>query len=118
MEVSPEIYAWLSTLNIIDPFSEGDKNGDKTYYIPENIVESLFEGQYFENMILNLQDAYNNYFNKRVNCSIQLKELVFKEKKHNKNGFASAVPDLHSLHGCNRKLPGTHLQREDQLQRP
>ena len=84
MEVSPEMYAWLSTLNIIDPFNEGDKNGDKVYYIPENIVESLLEGHYFENMILNLQDAYNNYFNKRVNCSIQLKELVFKEKKYEK----------------------------------
>ena len=84
MEVSPEIYAWLSTLNIIDPFKEGDQNGDKMYYIPENIVESLFEGHYFDNMILNLQDAYNNYFNKRLNCSIQLKELVFKEKKNDK----------------------------------
>ena len=84
MEVSPEIYAWLTSLNIIEPFSQLEKEDIKMYYIPENIVESLFEGHYFYVMILNLQDAYNKYYNIRKNCSIKLKELAFKEKKYNK----------------------------------
>ena len=84
MEVSPEIYAWLTSLNIIEPFSETEKNESNSFYIPENIVEALFEGHYFDIMILNLQDAYNKYFNKRKNCEPKLKELVFKEKKYNK----------------------------------
>ena len=84
MEVSPEIYAWLTTLNIIDPFTEPGKNGTDAYYIPENIVEALFEGHYLDVMILNLQEAYNKYFNKRKNCENKLKELAFKEKKYEK----------------------------------
>ena len=84
MEVSPEIYAWLSSLNIIEPFSESGENNSQTYIIPENIVEALFEGHYFDVMILNLQDAYNKYFNNRKNCVPKLKELAFKEKKYNK----------------------------------
>ena len=84
MEVSPEIYAWLTSLNIIEPFSETEKNESNSFYIPENIVEALFEGHYLDIMILNLQDAYNKYFNKRKNCEPKLKELVFKEKKYNK----------------------------------
>jgi len=31
MEVSPEVYAWFSALNIIDPFSETGKNRNKNY---------------------------------------------------------------------------------------
>ena len=84
MEVSPELYAWLSSLNIIEPFSEIDENNSKTYFIPENMVEALFEGHYFDKMILNLQDAYNKHFNNRKNCEPKLKELAFKEKKYNK----------------------------------
>ena len=84
MEVSPEIYAWLTSLNIIEPFSQLEKEDTKMYYIPENIVESLFEGHYFDVMILNLQDAYNKYYSIRKNCSMKLKELAFKEKKYNK----------------------------------
>ena len=84
MEVSPEIYAWLTTLNIIEPFSDVEKNRTNSYYIPENIVEALFEGHHFNVMILNLQEAHNKYFNKRKNCEPKLKELAFKEKKYEK----------------------------------
>ena len=84
MEVSPEIYAWLTSLNIIEPFTETEKNESNSFYIPENIVEALFEGHYFDVMILNLQDAYNKYFNKRKNCEPKLKELAFKEKKYDR----------------------------------
>ena len=84
MEVSPEIYAWLTSLNIIEPFIETEKNESNSFFIPENIVEALFEGHYFDVMILNLQDAYNKYFNKRKNCEPKLKELAFKEKKYDR----------------------------------
>ena len=84
MEVSPEIYAWLTTLNIIDPFAETGDNGSDLYHIPENIIEALFEGHYLDLMILNLQDAFNKYFNNRKNCAPKFKELVFKEKNYEK----------------------------------
>ena len=84
MEVSPDVYAWLTSLNIIDPFSEINENGSNTYTISENKVEALFEGHYFDIMILNLQEAYNKYYNNRKNCEPKLKELVFKEKNYPK----------------------------------
>ena len=80
MEVSPEIYAWFSALNIIDPFSETAKNRNKNYYIPEDILKALFNGEYLSTLILDLQSAYNKYFQIKKDCSPKLKELVFKEK--------------------------------------
>ena len=84
MEVSPEIYAWFSSLNIIEPFDDSDKNGNKGYFIPEKILNSLFNGEYFSVMILSLQEAYNRYYDNRKDCSSKLKELVFKEKNYEK----------------------------------
>ena len=80
MEVSPEIYAWLSALNIIEPFNETDKNGMNNYLIPKKILNLLFNGEYFDIMIYDLQEAYNRYYDKRKDCTYKLKELVFKEK--------------------------------------
>ena len=84
MEVSPEIYAWLSALNIIDPFNETNKNGMNNYFIPETILNSLFNGEYIDLLIYDLQKAYNKYYDLRKDCSLKLKELVFKEKNFDK----------------------------------
>ena len=84
MEVSPEIYAWLSALNIIDPFTETNKNGMNNYFIPESILNSLFNGEHIDLLIYDLQNAYNKYFDIRKDCSLKLSELVFKEKNFNK----------------------------------
>ena len=80
MEVSPEVYAWLSALNIIEPFNVPNKNGMNSYFIPETILNSLFNGEYIDLMLLDLQKAYDKYYNIRKDCSPKLKELVFKEK--------------------------------------
>ena len=80
MEVSPEVYAWFSALNIIDPFSETGKNRNKNYYIPEDILNALFNGEHMSTLILDLQSAYNKYYQIKKDCSPKLKELVFKER--------------------------------------
>ena len=84
MEVSPEIYAWLSALNIIDPFNGTNKNGMYNYFIPENTLNSLFNGEYIDLLIFDLQEAYNKYYDIRKDCAPKLKELVFKEKYFDK----------------------------------
>ena len=84
MEVSPEIYAWLSALNIIDPFNETNRNGMNNYFIPENTLNSLFNGEYIDLLIYDLQEAYNKYYDIRKDCSQKLKDLVFKEKNFDK----------------------------------
>ena len=80
MEVSPEVYAWFSALNIIDPFSETGQNRNRNYYIPEDILNALFNGEHMSTLILDLQSAYNKYYQVKKDCSPKLKELVFKEK--------------------------------------
>ena len=77
MEVSPEIYAWLTTLNIIEPFNIPGKN---SYLISEEILNSLFNGKYIDLMLFDLQKSYNRYYEIRKDCSPKMKELVFKEK--------------------------------------
>ena len=84
MEVSPEVYAWLSALNIIDPFSETDKTGQKNYFIPENTLNALFNGEYMNVLLLDLQEAYNKYYDTRKDCAPKLKQLVLKEKNSDK----------------------------------
>ncbi len=84
MEVSPEIYAWLSSLNIIEPFNETNKNGMYNYFIPQNVLNSLFNGEYMSLLIYDLQEAYNKYFDKRKDCTPKLSELILKEKFYNK----------------------------------
>ena len=89
MEVSPEIYAWMCSLNIIDPLSDRNPNKAKTdslsnYIIPEDLLECLFKGEYIDTMILDLQEAYNKYFDNKKDCSIKLNELIFKEGNYEK----------------------------------
>ena len=115
MEVSPELYAWLTSLNIIEPFSKLEKEDSKMYYIQEKIVESLFEGHYFDIMILNLQDAYNKYYNVRKNCSIKLKELAFKEKKYNKISTKTKINNWNVINDAlqyfNMKFPKNDINK-------
>ena len=89
MELPPEVYAWMCSLNIIDPFSETKSNQTNTnnlsnYYISEDLLESLFKGEHIDTMILDLQEAYNKYFDNKKDCSIKLSELIFKEKNYPK----------------------------------
>ena len=115
MEVSPEIYAWLTSINIIEPFSELSKEDSKMYYIPENMVEALFEGHYFDIMILNLQDAFNKYYNVRKNCTSKLRELAFKEKKYNKISAKTKLNNWNvindALQNFNMKFPKNDLNK-------
>ena len=55
MEVSPEIFAWLSSLDIINPFNPNNNSDDKTFnfIIPEKICQLLFGGKYMDLILKN-----------------------------------------------------------------
>ena len=65
MEVTPEIYAWLTSLEIIDPFSSSKT--EREFFIPEKTCKLMFNGIYFEIMLKNLQNHYNKFFNRNTN---------------------------------------------------
>ena len=62
MEVTPEIFAWLTSLNIINPFVPFSEDLLNDFQIPEKTVRLLMGGKYFDKMIQLLQEVYNKYF--------------------------------------------------------
>ena len=75
MKVTPEIYAWLTKINIIKPFESVPEELVKNFQIPENIVSSLFLGKYMDSIIQPLQNEFNKFYNKDDNYVINLINL-------------------------------------------
>ena len=42
MEVTTEIYAWLSSINVIDPLKSLSEELDNIFIIPENTLKLIF----------------------------------------------------------------------------
>ena len=74
MEISPEIFAWLSTLEIIDPF-DTMKSPDTKFIIPDKIYKLMMGGHYIGLMLKNLQEYYNKFYSLDLNLIEDLKSL-------------------------------------------
>ena len=74
MEISPEIFAWLSTLEIIDPF-DTMKSPDTKFIIPDKIYKLMMGGHYIGLMLKNLQENYNKFYSLDLNLIEDLKSL-------------------------------------------
>ena len=75
MEVTPEIFAWLTNLNVINPFESFSRHSINDFLIPERTISALFGGKYMDLIIEPLQSAYNNFYNKEENYIYELKKL-------------------------------------------
>ena len=75
MEVTPEIYAWFTSLNIINPFLSYDEDPMNNFILPEKTTNLLFGGKYLDIILKHLQDAYNKCFNVKMDFIFKLKEL-------------------------------------------
>ena len=75
MEVTPEIYAWFTSLNIINPFISYDEDPMNNFILPEKTVNLLFGGKYLDIIIKYLQDAYNKCYKVKMDFIYKLKEL-------------------------------------------
>jgi chromosome segregation ATPase len=74
MEISPEIFACLSTLEIIDPF-DTMKSPDTKFIIPDKMYKLMMGGHYIGLMLKNLQENYNKLVKNLSNINIELSEL-------------------------------------------
>ena len=61
MEVTPEIFAWFTGLNIINLFKSFADSLDN-FIIPEKTLNLLFGGKYMDIILKNLQDSYNKFY--------------------------------------------------------
>ena len=62
MEVTPEIFAWLTSLNVINPFVSYSQDLVNDFQVPEKTVSLLMGGKYMDVLIQPLQDAYNKFY--------------------------------------------------------
>ena len=75
MEVTPEIYAWFTSLNTINPFLSYDEDPMNNFILPEKTTNLLFGGKYFDIILKHLQDSYNKCFKVKMDFIFKLKEL-------------------------------------------
>ena len=75
MEVTPEIYAWLTSLNIINPFLSYDEDPMNNFILPEKTTNLLFGGKYLDIILKHLQDSYNKCYKVKMDFIFKLKEL-------------------------------------------
>ena len=75
MNVEPEMYAWLTSLNIIKPFNKNSMiNID--YTIPEKVIHLLMGGKYFNLILKSIQEVYNIHHNSNLDLSLQINDLI------------------------------------------
>ena len=75
MEVTPEIFAWLTSLNIINPFATFSLDLENDFQIPEKTVSLLLGGKYIDLMIQSLQEAFNKFYEVSDNYASNLLKL-------------------------------------------
>jgi hypothetical protein len=75
MEVTPELYAWFTSLNIINPFLSLEEDSMNNFVIPEKIVNLLLGGKYMDIILTHLQDAYNKCYNVKMDFTTKMKEI-------------------------------------------
>ena len=75
MEVTPEMYAWLTDLNIINPFSSLKSDVVGNFVVPEKTIQLMLGGKYFDIILTTLQSAYNKFYKLKLNYLTKLDEL-------------------------------------------
>ena len=77
MEVTPEMYAWLSSQKVIDHFKsfESEFAESDSFKIPLKTLELLSGGKYMDLILKSLQESYNNLYNLSLNYIENLNQM-------------------------------------------
>ena len=92
MEVTPEMYAWLTDLNIINPFSSLKTPTERNFILPEKTMELMIGGKYMDIILTTLQSAYNKFYKLRLDYLGKLSELkeISEDQKYISNSVKYA----------------------------
>ena len=92
MEVTPEMYAWLTDLNIINPFSSLKTPTEGNFILPEKTMELMIGGKYMDIILTTLQTAYNKFYKLRLDYLGRLSELkeISEDQKYISNSVKYA----------------------------
>ena len=75
MEVTPEMYAWLTEQNVINPFGSLKSEVMSDFILPEKTVQLMLGGKYMDKILTALQSAYNKFYKLQLNYLDKLKDL-------------------------------------------
>ena len=89
MEISPEIFAWLSSLNIITPPFK------QAFYLPPKTLELFLRGKHMITLISYLQKAYTNNDQATTSFTTFLSQL-----KHINDDIDYISPDIKYENWC------------------
>ena len=92
MEVTPEMYAWLTDLGIINPFSSLKTPTEGNFILPEKTIELMLGGKYMDIILNTLQNAYNKFYKLRLDYLGRLNELkdISEDQKYISNSVKYA----------------------------
>ena len=92
MEVTPEMYAWLTDLNIINPFSSLNTPTEGNFILPEKTIELMIGGKYMDIILTTLQEAYNKFYKLHLDYLSKLNELkeISEDQKYISNSVKYA----------------------------
>lgn len=71
MEVTPELYAWLTSMNIIDCV-KSLRSQENAFQIPQKTINALMGGKYMDKILLSLEDSYNKFYKLKLNYTANL----------------------------------------------
>ena len=64
MEIDPNVFAWLSSLNIINPSLKIEQTSPTSFpKLPSRTIELLLGGKYMDIILTHLQNTYNSFYN-------------------------------------------------------
>ena len=91
MEVTPEMYAWLSSQKVIDPFEsfKTDIENLNNFKINQRTIDLLIGGKYMDNILKSLQDAYNKFYNLNLDYIENLNQM--KEINENEEYISNSI---------------------------
>ncbi len=75
MEVTPEIYAWLTELNILTAERTIKMRKDKKVFVDEDIVKKFFNGFFVDKILYELEKLYNKFYNIKLSYTQILEDI-------------------------------------------
>lgn len=75
MEVTPEVYAWMISLNIIDGYKSMKVKSDGNVILSDSFTEKLLKGSYVDKILICLEEGYNKFYKVKLSYTDKLKDM-------------------------------------------
>lgn len=87
MEVTPEIYAWLTELNILNAEKTLIMKKEGKIYVDEDITNKFLNGFYIDKILYELEHLYNKFYKIKLTYTKKLDDIktLQENAKNNKN---------------------------------